>query len=209
MSPMRRMQPVEWARPMRPTRRTALMLATTTLAVASTLGLSACDIPATGVVEAGGPASGVPATIAIYLIRDGALVAVPRTIADPGEPASAVEALLQGPTPQERRKGLTSALAGRSTSAPPTRAPSLFSPSSAEPSTEQVKELWVTTRNDQVYVELPLYSGKLSALAANQVSCTAARAYLLTRRDLDSTTVTVTDATGRTFEGDDGRCPEL
>lgn len=39
---------------MKPTHVTALLVA------ASALLLSSCDIPATGVVEAGGPASGIP-----------------------------------------------------------------------------------------------------------------------------------------------------
>ncbi|MCX5361128.1 hypothetical protein OG864_20690 [Streptomyces sp. NBC_00124] len=180
---------------MKPAHATALLVA------ASALLLSACDIPATGVVEAGGPASGIPPTVPIYLVRDGALVAVPRTISDAGEPVTAVESLLKGPTPQERRKRLTTELARQ---LPVTTRPT---PSPAEPSPEESVRLM--TETDGLYLELPRYAGKMTTLAANQVICTAARAYLLTRPDLDSTTVTVTDAAGGTFEGDVERCPEL
>ncbi|WP_046260811.1 hypothetical protein [Streptomyces sp. WM6386] len=182
---------------MKPAHATALLVA------ASALLLSACDIPATGVVEAGGPASGIPPTVPIYLIRDGALVAVPRTISDAGEPVTAVESLLKGPTPQERRKHLTTDLALHLL---PTTRPT---PSPTEPLPEETVRL--TTQTDRIYLELPRYAGKMTSLAANQVICTAARAYLLTRPDLDSTTVTVTvtDAAGGTFEGDVERCPEL
>lgn len=179
---------------MKPARAAALLVA------ASVLLLSACDIPTTGVVEAGGPASGIPPTVSIYLIRDGALVAVDRTIADVGEPVAAVDSLLKGPTPQEQRKHLTTELARL------LPATTLSTPSPAEPAPEESVRLM--TETDRVRLELPGYAGKLTPLAADQVICTAARAYLLTRPDLDSTRVTVTDAAGRTFEGGVERCPE-
>lgn len=193
---------------MRPARGTALLLAG-----ASALALSACDIPATGVVEAGGPATGIPATVPIYLTRDDALVAVPRRLADAGEPGTAVEALLQGPSPQERRKGLSSDLERQPGAARPTPPPTESSAQGAEgewkwPAEGEGQGARVRTRSDRVYVELPHYPGPLSPLAADQVICTAARAYLLVRRDLDSTTVTVTDATGRTVRGSDEGCPD-
>ncbi|NNN38286.1 hypothetical protein HLK59_49985 [Streptomyces sp. S3(2020)] len=179
---------------MKPAHATALLFA------ASALLLSACDIPATGVVEAGGPASGIPPTVPVYLIRDGALVAVSRTISDAGEPVTAVESLLQGPTPQERRERLTTALAVQPTPLRPT-------PSPTEPLPDEAVRL--TAQNNAVHVELPSYAGDLTRLAADQVICTAARAYLLTREDLESTTVTVTDATGEVVVGGVERCPEL
>ncbi|WP_327719075.1 hypothetical protein OG381_29375 [Streptomyces sp. NBC_00490] len=180
---------------MKPARGAALLVA------ASVLLLSGCDIPTTGVVEAGGPASGIPPTVPIYLIRDGALVAVDRTVSDAGEPVAAVESLLKGPTPQEQRERLTTELAR------PLPAATLPTPAPAEPAPEE--SLRLMTETDRLRLELPRYAGKLTPLAANQVICTAARAYLLTRPDLDSTTVTVTDAAGRTFEGGVERCPEL
>lgn len=185
--------------------------ATALLVAASALLLSGCDIPATGVVEAGGPATGVAPTVQIYLIQDGALVAVSRTVPDVGEPVRAVESLLQGPTPQERRKRLTTDLALQRPATPtadtaPTTASTPPTPSPAEPLPDDAVRL--TARNNSVYVELPAYTGDLTPLAADQVICTAARAYLLTREDLESTTVTVTDATGEAVEGGVERCPE-
>ncbi|MER6181293.1 hypothetical protein [Streptomyces sp. NPDC001652] len=183
----------------KPARAAALLVA------ASVLLLSACDIPTTGVVEAGGPASGIPPTVAIYLIRDGALVAVDRTVSDAGEPVAAVESLLKGPTPQEQREQLTTELA-RQVPATTVPTPSPAESAPADPAPEEQVRLMAET--DRLRLELPVYAGKLTPLAANQVICTAARAYLLTRPDLDSTTVTVTDAAGRTFEGGVERCPE-
>lgn len=193
--------------------------ATALLVAASALLLSGCDIPATGVVEAGGPATGVAPTVQIYLVQDGALVAVSRTVPDVGEPVRAVESLLQGPTPQERRKRLTTDLALQRPATPtadtapttattiaPTTASTPPTPSPAEPLPDDAVRL--TARNNSVYVELPAYTGDLTPLAADQVICTAARAYLLTREDLESTTVTVTDATGEAVEGGVERCPE-
>lgn len=190
---------------MKPAHVTALLVA------ASALLLSGCDIPATGVVEAGGPATGVAPTVQIYLIQDGALVAVSRTVPDVGEPVRAVESLLQGPTPQERRKRLTTDLALQRPATPtadtaPTTASTPPTPSPAEPLPDDAVRL--TARNNSVYVELPAYTGDLTPLAADQVICTAARAYLLTREDLESTTVTVTDAAGEVAEGGVERCPE-
>lgn len=179
---------------MRPVRRAALLVGSAVLA------LSSCDIPATGVVEAGGPASGIAPTALVYFVRNGTLVAVSRRVPDAGDVTTALAVLLQGPTPQERRKRLTTRLALQ-----PTAAPAPAQDGTATPA-EAVE---VTTRDDSVSVELPWYTAELSSVAANQVICTAARAYLLTRRDLKSVTVKVTGAAGRPAEGVDDRCPDL
>lgn len=170
------------------------------------LALSACDIPATGVVEAGGPASGVPATVPIYLVQGDTLVAVPRRLPDAGEPSWAVEALLQGPTPQERRKNLTTHLPGSPELATPAPTPTT---EAATEGTARSGTIRVTAQDGTVTVELLWYGAKLSSLATDQLICTAARAYLLTRRDLDSATVRVTGVMGGPVEGSDEGCPEL
>ncbi|MCT9080219.1 hypothetical protein [Streptomyces fulvoviolaceus] len=180
---------------MRPVHRATLLV------VPAVLALSSCDIPATGVVEAGGPASGIAPTALVYYLRNGTLVAVSRKVPEAGDVTTAVAVLLDGPTPQERRKHLTTRLA---------RQPALLSPTDmAQDATDTPTEaVAVTTRDGSVSVELPWYTAELSSLATDQVICTAARAYLLTRRDLDSVTVTVTGASGRPTEGSDDRCPD-
>ncbi|MEU6378370.1 hypothetical protein [Streptomyces sp. NPDC046909] len=186
------------------------------LAIVVGCALTSCDIPATGVVEAGGPASGVPATTPVYFVRDGALVVVPRTVAQAGDLTAAVETLFQGPTSQERRKGLGTLLPPlrpdiwNSATVLPTPAEAVDSaePTGSGEPTESAKGVEVTGWDGRVSVELPWY-GSLSSLAVRQVICTAARAYLLSRQDLDSTTVTVNDTRGQIAKGTDEHCPDL
>ncbi|OPG06368.1 hypothetical protein B1R27_17860 [Streptomyces sp. GKU 895] len=83
------------------------------LAVPALLALASCDIPTTGVVEAGAPASGVRPITPVYFLHDDALVAVPRTTAWPGDAGDAVRLLLRGPTPGEAGKRLTTAIRER------------------------------------------------------------------------------------------------
>ncbi|MFF3329167.1 hypothetical protein ACFYWX_06325 [Streptomyces sp. NPDC002888] len=193
---------------MRPVHRAALLV------VPAALALSSCGIPATGVVEAGAPASGIAPTTPVYFVRNGTLVAIPRKVPEAGDVRAAVEALLKGPTPQERRKSLTTRLA---------RQPGLFSrapapavtqdgnPTAAEAAETPTETMEVTTRGDSLSVELPWYTAELSSLAADQVICTVARAHLLTLWDVKSVTVTVTvtGAVGPPIEGSDDRCPDL
>lgn len=190
---------------MRPVHRAAL------LAVSSVLGLSSCDIPATGVVEAGGPASGIPPAALVYYVRNDTLVAVSRKVPEAGDVTTAVTALLQGPTPQERRENLTTRLARQlllASPAPTTTQNDTTTPAASPPPAGTPAEaVRVTTRDSDVSVELPRYAAELSSLATDQIICTAAHAYLLTRRDLNSVTVTVTGADGRATEGTDDRCP--
>ena len=47
------------------------------------LALTSCGIPATGVVEAGGPASGVLPLTPVYFVEGGRLVPVPRNTGRP------------------------------------------------------------------------------------------------------------------------------
>lgn len=82
-----------------------------------TLG-AGCGIPTTGPVDAGVPGTGIlvpvpsgqPQSVAVYLIGDRRLVAVPRTAPGDGGPQEALDLLLAGPTPQDRSKGLVTAI---------------------------------------------------------------------------------------------------
>ncbi|MFI7502908.1 hypothetical protein ACIBVL_31415 [Streptomyces sp. NPDC049687] len=184
---------------MRPLHRAAL------LAAPAALALSSCGIPATGVVEAGGPASGIAPIATVYFVRDGALIAVNREVLEAGDVRSAVEALLQGPSDPELLKRLTTQL--------PT--PTLFPTATNAGTGDAVPaatSLEVTTQRDRVSVALPAYvKGRLTPLAAEQVICTAARAYLLTlpeaEAEAEAVTVTVTGADGGRTEGSAADCP--
>jgi hypothetical protein len=186
------------------------------LAVPTAHALSSRGIPATGVMEAGGPASGIPPASAVYFVRNGTLVAVPRRVPEVGDVETAVEALLQGPTPEERRERLTTRLTPQSP-LPATMAPANPQDGSAAPTATQLpaevasEVVEVTTRGESVSVELPAGAGRLTSLAANQVICTAAWARLLALGDAESVTVTVSVAggEGQHVEGSGERCPDL
>ena len=69
------------------------------------LALTSCGIPATGVVEAGGPASGTLPMTRVYFVENGALVATSRTTELPGDPEAALQLLMAGPLAGEKRSG--------------------------------------------------------------------------------------------------------
>ncbi|SES46471.1 hypothetical protein SAMN04487983_106023 [Streptomyces sp. yr375] len=175
------------------------------LCVPALCALVSCGIPATGVVEAGGPAHGIAPTVRVYLVAGGTLVPVSRGIAGPVDVRSAVEALLLGPTDAERAKRLT-------TLVPPPSLAATMAPDS-DPATEapDSSAVRVDTRGDKVAIELPTVAGELTELAAAQVICTAADARRTVDSDTATTTltVTVTNGVGHGVEGTDERCPDL
>lgn len=77
-----------------------------------------CGLPTTGPVDAGVPgtgilapaASGQPASVNVYLIGERRLIPVPRTAPGDGGPQQALNLLLAGPMPEDRRKGLVTAV---------------------------------------------------------------------------------------------------
>ncbi|GAA4976021.1 hypothetical protein GCM10023205_48830 [Yinghuangia aomiensis] len=77
-----------------------------------------CGLPTTGPVDAGIPgtgilrpaASGQPASVYVYLIDERSLIAVPRTTPGDGGPQQALNLLLAGLMPEDRRKGLVTAV---------------------------------------------------------------------------------------------------
>ncbi|GHH85642.1 hypothetical protein GCM10018793_54450 [Streptomyces sulfonofaciens] len=89
---------------MRGTRIAALLTG-----AAAALMMTACGVPPSSVVEAGEPATGMPAGVEVYFLAGGRLVAVPRRA--PGTPdlATAVRLLFAGPTGAESSR-LTTAL---------------------------------------------------------------------------------------------------
>ncbi|NUR42149.1 MAG: hypothetical protein HOV73_18875 [Streptomyces sp.] len=177
------------------------------------LALASCDIPTTGVVEAGGPASGIAPVTPVYFVHDGALVAVPRTTAMPGNAGDAVRLLLRGPTPGEQGKRLTTAIRVRP--APATPAPSVAPTERVTPSPSE--PLWqpptggptAEVRGDRLTLRLPPGTGPLSGLAARQVICTAAGAHRVTTPSTAPVTVAVIDGSGREVGGTDEGCPAL
>ncbi|WP_037853550.1 hypothetical protein [Streptomyces sp. NRRL S-340] len=79
-------------------------------AVAAVLGvvLTGCGVPPTGVVEAGGPASGLTSGARLYFASAGGLRAVPVGDREIRDLAAVVKLLLLGPPPGGRAGGLTS-----------------------------------------------------------------------------------------------------
>ncbi|MGI5441096.1 hypothetical protein ACQEV4_28075 [Streptomyces shenzhenensis] len=165
------------------------------LTVPALLGLCSCGIPATGVVEAGGPASGIEPVTPVYFLRDGALVAVPRATADPGDAGAALDLLLLGPAPVEGAGGLSTEVPGTL----PATSPVPENTSAAGPT--------VSVKGDTVGIRLPPGFDRLSRLAAEQLICTAAAAHRIGAPSADTVTVTVSTGSGRQAEGTDGDCP--
>jgi hypothetical protein len=109
-------------------------------------------VPTTGVIDAGTPATGVPARTTVYFLADSGLRPVPRRGTDDADPvATAVRLLLAGPTAAESRT-LTTAL------------PAV--PDGVD----------VSTDKNIVTVRFPAGVGRLDARAMAQLTCTAARA---------------------------------
>ncbi|MFC3576598.1 hypothetical protein ACFOZ0_25610 [Streptomyces yaanensis] len=169
--------------------------------------LTSCGIPTTGVVEAGGPASGVVPTIRVYFVLDGALVGRPRQTVAPVDVESALKVLLLGPNDAERTKGVTTRLPLPTGmwdwSAPATGGATAVPPENH--STDLVK---VTTRDDGISVELTPWPGEFSNLAAAQIICTATAAQRVAAPAAEPAPVTVTGPDGRHVEGTAVRCPD-
>ncbi|CAL9479502.1 hypothetical protein [Streptomyces sp. enrichment culture] len=98
-------------------------------AVALFMGLTGCGVPASDVIEAGAPASGMPgpaptadptepAAVPLFFLTDGELTAYPRPATDAADLASVVRLLLEGPNEKERATSATTDLP-RLTGAPP------------------------------------------------------------------------------------------
>ncbi|MEU1181174.1 hypothetical protein ABZ464_26715 [Streptomyces sp. NPDC005820] len=197
----------------RPVHRAALLVVTAGLA------LSACGIPSTGVVEAGGPASGITATTPLYFVQDGTLVAVLRAVPEAGDAAVAIEQMLEGPDVVERSKGWTTqvARAAEPASLFPTPEPGQPQDDPVEPdartapsaSASAAEPVRATVEDSRVSVTLPQgVFAERSDLAQRQLICTAGRARRLATRVTEPVTVTVTAADGTRVEGTDEDCPE-
>ncbi|WP_254404903.1 hypothetical protein [Streptomyces sp. AC627_RSS907] len=171
------------------------------LLLATLLPLSACGIPATGVVEAGEPATGVRgpgstlapsesapaavpvATALLYFVADGALVPVPRPVPGATGLAGTVLMLFEGPDGQERGQGLTTELP----------------PAAVAPT--------VRTDGTAVTVHLPERTESLSDTAVDQLACTVAVARLRQDPELGSAQVTVEQPGGRLAGRSSDDCP--
>lgn len=167
---------------MRAGRRAALLMWIPALGA-----LASCGIPTTGVVEAGGPASGAVPTLRVYFVAGGALRGVDRGVAAPVGPESAVQVLLRGPTRAEQAEGLYTLL-------PPV--PSLMS---------QVK---VTSRDGRMTIRLSAVPGDSGGLAAAQLICTSVAAQRVVAPRVDPLPVTVTGPAGLSVRGTGTQCPQ-
>ncbi|MEU2286110.1 hypothetical protein ABZ614_29980 [Streptomyces sp. NPDC013178] len=195
-------------------RRTALLFLPVLCALAS------CDIPPTGVVQAGGPAGGVVPTARVYFVRGGALIGVSRPTDAPGDVDSALETLIQGPTDVERGKQITTdlpPLTGLPTLAPdtaatlPTLAPDTAATDEASVAPQESFSLFdrvtVRERDDEIAVQLSSAKAELGDLAAAQVICTAVAAQRVADPAAEPAPVRVTAADGRRVEATGAECP--
>ncbi|MFJ9020447.1 hypothetical protein ACIRPU_10745 [Streptomyces sp. NPDC102259] len=194
------------------------------LCVPALCTLVSCGIPATGVVEAGGPAHGIVPMVRVYLVESGSLVAVPRRPVGAVDAESAVRSLLEGPTDAERAKRLTTLLPPLT--AAPTLAPTPVAtpgasvapvtgasggPADEAPASATVS---VNARSGVVSIQLHGFAEELADLAVAQLICTAAEAQRTTDigagagAGAGAVTVKVTNALGRSVEGSDERCPD-
>ncbi|WP_433918100.1 hypothetical protein OIE50_08950 [Streptomyces canus] len=169
----------------------------------SLLALTSCGIPATGVVEAGGPASGTLPMTPVYFVENGALVAMPRTTELPGDPEAALQLLMTGPLAGEGRSGrLSTEVPGVPTAMalPPAIDEPTNPPSPGAPT--------VTVEGDAMAIRLPPGMDGLSDTGVRQIVCTAAAAYRLTRPSDATVTAEVTDGGGRRVTASDEGCPD-
>jgi hypothetical protein len=153
---------------MRPAHRTAR----TALLASAALLLSACGIPATGVVESGAPATGIKSPTLIYFFRNDALIPVPRKTGRGVDVAMVMRLLIQGPSDQEQRAGVTTAML----------------PLKGYP------KVWNEGAN--VSILLPPDNRPLSNAALEQLVCTAAHARHTQDPDVGSVQVTITYPSG-------------
>ncbi|MFD9318314.1 hypothetical protein ACFWDQ_11505 [Streptomyces sp. NPDC060053] len=190
------------------------------LCVPALCTLVSCGIPATGVVEAGGPAHGIVPMVRVYLVENGSLVAVPRRPVGAVDAESAVRSLLEGPTDAERAKRLTTLLPPLT--AAPTLAPTpvarpvatpgasvapVAGPSGGPADEAPSATVSVNARSGVVSIQLHGFAEELADLAVAQLICTAAEAQRTTDIGAGAVTVKVTNALGRSVEGSDERCP--
>ncbi len=179
------------------------------LAVPALCALASCGIPTTGVVEAGGPASGVVPTIRVYFVADGTLVAIPRRTVVPVDVESAMEVLFQGPTGSERAKRLTTLLPLPGLL--PTAVPA---PAATDGALEAPREavaadlVEVVAQGDRVSIELSPALGELPGLAVDQLVCTALGAQRVASPGAEPLPVTVTGPDGRPAKGTGASCSD-
>ena len=176
---------------MRAVRRSTLLL------LAALSGLTSCGIPTTGVVQAGGPASGLAPTVRVYFVTNGTLIAVRRRFTSAVGVEEAVQLLLQGPTLPERFKGVTTRLPHQAPVAATNGATAEAAPS------DLVK---VISHRNSVTIELTALMGSPDDLGARQIICTAVDAQRLAAPGTEPLPVTVTGPDHRRVEGTGKQC---
>ncbi|HEY8979494.1 MAG TPA: hypothetical protein VIU15_07930 [Streptomyces sp.] len=167
-------------------------------ALAALLTLSSCGIPATGVVEAGGPATGIASVTTVYFLRDGALTALMRPAEFPGDAGSALQLLLEGP-PSGQRLDTEVRPPGSSLAPDTALGDSAPTPSAAV----------VTEDRGTLVVRLPSGMAELSDLGIGQVVCTVAAARRVSAPELPVVTVDVLLGGRPLTSRTDARCPQL
>ncbi|WP_309032935.1 hypothetical protein [Streptomyces alfalfae] len=181
------------------------------LAAPALCALASCGISTTGVVEAGGAASGVVPTIQVYFVAgDGTLVAVARGAVAQVDIESAVAVLLEGPTEAERGEGLATLLPPPDLLAAPVPAATATNGTVAVPQ-EKVRTadvVKVVTEDDRISIELTAYPVDLTGPPVDQLVCTALGAQRVAEPGAEPLPVTVTGPGGQLIEGTGASCPD-
>ncbi|MFF0161368.1 hypothetical protein ACFYRY_28065 [Streptomyces sp. NPDC005263] len=166
--------------------------------------LTACGIPATDVVEAGGPASGIEARVRVYLVVDGGLFGVNRSVDGRVDVRTAMDALLQGPTDQESVKGVTTELPSQ-VALLPTAVPA----DGAAPAPTRVgTDGFVTVRTSDDAVQLSVIAEMDGRnLGVAQLICTALETQRIASPGVPPKQVSLTQPDGVRTEGADVDCP--
>ncbi|MDR6974331.1 hypothetical protein J2X68_001009 [Streptomyces sp. 3330] len=144
--------------------------------------LASCAIPASDVVDAGAPATGLPPVTPLYFLSKGQLVAVP-TSETATTPDEAVRILLRGPDQTVRERGLTTALS-------------------------PIKPESVQSHGATVSIRLPSVAKRFPRLGLDQLVCTAAAAQVLAAPDVTSVIVVISAPGAWHYTGNSTVCPQ-
>lgn len=182
-------------------RRVAVLAGT---ALVTVFAATACKIPATGVVDAGEPATGIKGSTQLYFLSFGGLTGVRWETTVPAGPDEALHLLAAGPGGPDIGTGLATEVsstyfqAGPAVPQEPSAAdvppgfpgggpvtmapPSGSEPedaASAAPQRDRKRRTWATASGNRVVVKVRMGPEKLPRLGVQQIVCTVAHARMV------------------------------
>ncbi|MER5431471.1 hypothetical protein [Streptomyces sp. NPDC002588] len=165
--------------------------------------LTSCGIPATDVIQAGGPASGIVPVANLYFVRSERLVAVPREMTGEFDLSWVMAALMKGPSERESAEGVRSDLPVVDVVLA-TPAPSDGRPEPAETVATR-SFVTVTKSDDRVLLTLAAVMG--SGLGKAQLVCTVMAAQRVISPGAKPKPVTLVEPDGRRADDAGQNCP--